>query len=234
MPNLIAVEKLSRRHGTVQAIDGVSFAVAAGEIFGLLGPNGAGKTTTLECILGLTRPDGGRVEICGIDARIASRQAREKIGAVLQATGLQDKITPREALNLFATFYPSAIASTILLERFGLMEKADASYETLSGGQKQRLALALAFVGDPQALLLDEPTTGLDPQMRRDVQDHIGSLKADGRAVLLSTHDMDEASRLCDRIAVIARGHIVAIGAPHELIGSGESLEDAILRLTAR
>jgi ABC-2 type transport system ATP-binding protein len=234
MPNLIAVDKLSRRHGAVQAIDGVSFAVAAGEIFGLLGPNGAGKTTTLECILGLTQPDGGRVEVCGIDARIASRQAREKTGAVLQATGLQDKITPREALDLFATFYPSAIASPILLERFGLMEKADAPYESLSGGQKQRLALALAFVGDPQVLLLDEPTTGLDPQMRRDVQDHIGSLKADGRAVLLSTHDMDEAARLCDRIAVIARGHIVATGAPHELIGSGESLEDAILRLTAR
>jgi ABC-2 type transport system ATP-binding protein len=231
MPKLIAVENLSRRFGAVQAIDNVSFDVAAGEIFGLLGPNGAGKTTALECVLGLTRPDAGYIEICGIDARL--RQAREKTGAVLQATGLQDKITPREALNLFAAFYPASIDSRTLLERFGLMEKADAAFETLSGGQKQRLALALAFVGDPQVLLLDEPTTGLDPQIRREVQIHIRGLKAEGRAVLLSTHDMDEVAQLCDRVAVIARGQIVATGTPRELIAdSGESLEDAILRLT--
>lgn len=233
MASLIAVEDLSRRHGAVQAIDNVGFKVAAGEIFGLLGPNGAGKTTALECVLGLIRPDQGRIQICGNAA--GTRQAREKVGAVLQATGLQDKITPREALNLFASFYPAAIATPGLLERFGLVEKADAAYDTLSGGQKQRLALALAFVGDPQVLLLDEPTTGLDPQIRREVQDQISGLKADGRAVLLSTHDMDEAARLCDRVAVIAQGRIVATGAPRDLIAtSGESLEDAILRLTAR
>jgi ABC-2 type transport system ATP-binding protein len=233
MPTLIAAEKLSRRHGAVQAIEDVSFEVRAGEVFGLLGPNGAGKTTTLECILGLMQPDQGRVDICGLDAR--TRQAREKTGAVLQATGLQDKITPREALDLFAAFYPAAIASTALLERFGLAEKADAAFDSLSGGQKQRLALALAFVGDPQVLVLDEPTTGLDPQIRREVQDHISGLKADGRAVLLSTHDMDEAGRLCDRVAVIASGRIVATGAPRALIAdANESLEDAILRLTAR
>ncbi len=233
MASLIAVENLSRRHGAVQAIDNASFEVAAGEIFGLLGPNGSGKTTTLESVLGLIRPDQGRIRICGFDA--GTRQAREKTGAVLQATGLQDKITPREALDLFAAFYPAAIATPSLLERFDLMEKADAAYDTLSGGQKQRLALALAFVGDPQVLLLDEPTTGLDPQIRREVQDHIGSLKAGGRAVLLSTHDMDEAARLCDRVAVIAQGRIVATGAPRDLIAtSGESLEDTILRLTAR
>ncbi len=234
MPTLIAAEKLSRRHGAVQAIEDVSFEVQAGEIFGLLGPNGAGKTTTLECLLGLMRPDQGRVEICGIDSRTAPRRAREKSGAVLQAAGLPDKITPREALDLFAAFYPASIASTVLLERFGLTEKADAAFESLSGGQKQRLALALAFVGDPQVLVLDEPTTGLDPQIRREVQDHIGGLKAGGRAVLLSTHDMAEAARLCDRVAVIARGRIVATGAPRALIAdAGESLEDAILRLTA-
>ncbi len=233
MESLIAVEKLSRRHGAVQAVDNVSFTVATGEIFGLLGPNGAGKTTALECVLGLIRPDQGRIQICGVDA--GTRQAREKIGAVLQATGLQDKITPREAINLFAAFYSAPMASADLLERFGLMQKADAAYDTLSGGQKQRLALALAFVGDPQVLLLDEPTAGLDPQIRREVQDHIGGLKADGRAVLLSTHDMDEAARLCDRVAVIAQGRIVATGAPRDLIaGPGESLEDAILRLTTR
>jgi len=233
MPSLIAVEKLSHRHGAVQAVDGVSFDVAAGEVFGLLGPNGAGKTTTLECVLGLIQPDQGRIEICGVNA--GTRQAREKVGAVLQATGLQDKITPREALNLFAAFYPAPLASATLLERFGLTQKADTAYDTLSGGQKQRLALALAFAGDPQVLLLDEPTTGLDPQIRREVQDHISTLKAGGRAVLLSTHDMDEAARLCDRVAVIAQGRIVATGAPRALIAdSGESLEDTILRLTAR
>jgi ABC-2 type transport system ATP-binding protein len=232
---LIAVENLSRRFGAVQAVRGISFDVAVGEIFGLLGANGAGKTTTLECILGLTRPDEGRIEICGIDARNAPRQAREKIGAVLQATGLQDKITPREALDLFAAFYPAAIESGVLLEQFGLADKANAAFETLSGGQKQRLALALTFVGDPRVLLLDEPTAGLDPQIRREVQNHIRALKAAGRAVLLCTHDMDEAVLLCDRVAVIARGRIVATGAPRDLIAdSGASLEDVILRLAAR
>jgi ABC-2 type transport system ATP-binding protein len=228
MAAMIAVHDLSRRYGAVQAISGVGFEIAAGEIFGLLGPNGAGKTTTLECILGLTQPDQGRVEICGIDAR--SPQAREKTGAVLQATGLQDKITPGEALDLFASFYRAPLASGELLQRFGLVEKSDAAFETLSGGQKQRLALALAFVGNPQALLLDEPTAGLDPQIRREVQGHIRAMKDDGRAILLSTHDMDEAEQLCDRIAVIARGRIVAVGTPQELM-AGDSLENVILRL---
>ncbi|SRR5258706_2245204 len=232
MTVVIAVHDLSRRYGAVQAADGISFDVAAGEIFGLLGPNGAGKTTTLECILGLIRPDRGRIEICGLDARNAPRHAHEKIGAVLQATGLQDKITPREALDLFASFYRAPLASAALLQRFGLVEKANAAFETLSGGQKQRLALALAFAGNPQALVLDEPTAGLDPQIRREVQGHIRAMKDDGRAILLSTHDMDEAEQLCDRIAVIARGRIVAVGTPHDLMaGSDASLEDVILRL---
>ena len=226
----IAVQGLSRRFGAVQAIEDVGFEVSAGEIFGLLGRNGAGKTTTLECILGLTRPDAGRVEICGIDVGRAPHQAREKIGAALQTTGLQDKITAREALNLFAAFQRASLKTDALLQRFGLVEKADAAFENLSGGQKQRLALALAFVGDPRALLLDEPTAGLDPQMRRDVQDHIRALKENDRAVLLATHDMDEAEKLCDRIAVIAQGRIVATGTPRELAAGG-SLEDAILRL---
>ena len=233
MSKPIAVENLSRRFGAVQAIDGVSFEVAAGEIFGLLGPNGAGKTTALECVLGLILPDAGCIEICGFHAR--QRRAREKIGAVLQATGLQDKITPREALALFAAFYPESINSKALLDRFGLTEKTDAAFESLSGGQKQRLALALAFVGNPQVLLLDEPTTGLDPQIRREVQNHIRALKAEGRAILLCTHDMDEAAQLCDRVAVIARGRIVATGAPRDLIAdSGASLEDVIVRLGTR
>jgi ABC-2 type transport system ATP-binding protein len=153
-------------------------------------------------------------------------------GAVLQATGLQDKITPREALNLFAAFYSAPLATDVLLARFGLAKKAGARFETLSGGQKQRLALALAFVGDPQVLVLDEPTTGLDPQMRREVQDHILALRDSGRAILLATHDMDEAARLCDRIAVIARGRIVATGTPRQLMAEhGGSLDNVILRL---
>jgi ABC-2 type transport system ATP-binding protein len=235
MTKLIAVENLSRRHGAVQAIDRVSFDVAAGEIFGLLGPNGAGKTTTLECILGLTKPDQGGIAICGFDIRQAPRQAREKIGAVLQATGLQDKITPREALQLFASFYPAPTGAGMLLERFGLTQKADAAFETLSGGQQQRLALALAFVGDPPVFLLDEPTAGLDPQIRREVQTHIRAMRDMGRSVLLSTHDMAEAERLCDRIAVIAQGRIVAMGTPGELIaGTDGNLEDLIIRLARR
>jgi ABC-2 type transport system ATP-binding protein len=231
----IGVRNLSRRYGAVQAADGVSFEIAAGEIFGLLGPNGAGKTTVVECVLGLIQPDQGRIEICGIDARVQPRRAREKIGAVLQATGLQDKITPYEALEAFAIFYATPLNTDTLLDRFGLREKQSAAYETLSGGQKQRLALALAFVGDPQVLVLDESTAGLDPQMRRDVQDHIRAMKDARRAVLLTTHDMAEAEKLCDRIAVIAGGRIVATGSPRALIAeSGGSLEDVILRLTGR
>jgi len=232
MAAALAVRNLVHRYGALEAVGGISFEVAAGEIFGLLGPNGAGKTTTLESILGLITPDDGRIEICGIDVRANPRTARAQTGAVLQATGLQDKITPREALDLFTAFHAAPLKTDALLVRFGLAEKANARFETLSGGQKQRLALALAFVGDPQLLLLDEPTAGLDPQMRREVQDHIRAMKDNGRAVLLATHDMEEAERLCDRIAVIGSGRIVAIGAPRALMAGG-NLEDVILRLTA-
>jgi ABC-2 type transport system ATP-binding protein len=229
---MIAVHRLSHRYGGVAAVTDIDFESAAGEIFGLLGPNGAGKTTTLESILGLIVPDEGRIEVCGIDARADLRAARTKTGAVLQATGLQDKITSREALDLFAAFYPAPLKTDDLLVRFGLVEKADAAFDTLSGGQKQRLALALAFVGNPQVLVLDEPTTGLDPQMRREVQHHIQAMKDSGRAILLATHDMEEAARLCDQVAVIARGRIVATGAPRALMAEhGGSLEDVILRL---
>ena len=230
----LAVHGLTCRYGAVKAVDGISFEVAGSEIFGLLGPNGAGKTTTLECILGLVRPQDGRIAVCGIETDPAA--ARMKVGAVLQSTGLPDKITPREALTVFGAFYLAPLAVQTLLERFGLSEKADASFDTLSGGQKQRLALALAFVSNPALLLLDEPTTGLDPQMRREVQDHIAAIAADGHAVLLATHDMAEAERLCDRIAVIAEGRIVASGTPRELIAASgaASLEEMILQQTAK
>ena len=233
MTKALTVSGLSRRYGAVQAADGISFEIAAGEVFGLLGPNGAGKTTTIECVLGLVRPDAGGVQVCGIDALAQPQEARAKTGAVLQATGLPDKITPREALDVFGAFYPAPVKSDALLDRFGLREKQDATYESLSGGQKQRLALALAFVGDPQLLVLDEPAAGLDIQMRRELHDHIREIRAAGRAVLLATHDMDEAAQLCDRIAVIAGGRIIATGTPADLIaGSGGSLEEVILKLT--
>jgi len=230
--NALTVTGLSRGYGAIQAADGIRFEIAAGEVFGLLGPNGAGKTTTIECVLGLVRPDSGSVQVCGIDALAQPQVARAKMGAVLQATGLPDKITPREALEVFGAFYPAPLKSDALLDRFGLREKQGAAYDTLSGGQKQRLALALAFVGDPQLLVLDEPATGLDIQMRRELHDHIREMKAASRAILLATHDMDEAAQLCDRIAVIASGRIVATGTPAELIVGGGSLEDVILTLT--
>ena len=234
MAAAIAVQGLTRHYGAVRAVDSISFEVGAGEIFGLLGPNGAGKTTTLECLLGLSRSDAGHIDICGASA--GRRDAREKIGAVLQATGLQDKISPREALNLFGAFFSRSLAADALLERFGLRDKQNAAYDTLSGGQKQRLALALAFVADPPVFVLDEPTSGLDPQMRREVQDHIRAMREAGRAVLLATHDMDEAERLCDRLAVIAGGRIIAAGTPSELIARlpSATLEDVILQLTVR
>jgi ABC-2 type transport system ATP-binding protein len=233
MTAALTVRGLTRRYGAVKAVDGISFEIAAGKVFGLLGPNGAGKTTTLESILGLVRPDAGHIAVEG-DADPA--RMRAKIGAVLQATGLPDKITPREALTVFGAFYPAPLDPQILLGRFGLVEKADAAFDTLSGGQKQRLALALAFIGNPRLLLLDEPTTGLDPQMRREVQDHIAATREEGRAVLLATHDMAEAERLCDHIAVIAQGRIVATGVPRDLIAASgaATLEEMILAQTAR
>ena len=233
MTKALTVSGLSRRYGAVRAVDEIGFEIAAGELFGLLGPNGAGKTTAIECVLGLVRPDAGSIHVCGIDALARPQDARARIGAVLQATGLPDKITPREALDVFGAFYPNPLKTDALLDRFGLREKEGATYDTLSGGQKQRLALALAFVGDPQLLVLDEPAAGLDVQMRRELHGQIREIRAAGRAVLLATHDMNEAAQLCDRVAVIAGGKIVATGTPMKLIaGSGGSLEDVILKIT--
>jgi ABC-2 type transport system ATP-binding protein len=226
----IVIRDLVKRYGAVEAVRGVSFEVAAGEIFGLLGPNGAGKTSTLECIIGLRKPDGGSVAICGIDGTGASREAREKIGAALQSTALQDKITPREALKLFGSFYKRRTDPARLIERFSLAEKADAHFDTLSGGQRQRLALALAHVNEPEALFLDEPTAGLDPQSRRELHQSIAKMKQEGRAVLLTTHQIDEAHALCDRVAIIDRGRIVAIGKPEELIARSKALPRIFLR----
>jgi ABC-2 type transport system ATP-binding protein len=218
MAATVNIRDLRKRYDGVEAVRGVSFAIQPGEIFGLLGPNGAGKTTTVECIVGLREPDAGELEVCGLDARRQPRDVKQKVGVALQTTSLQDKITPREALRLFGAFYRSRAGSVELLERFALSDKADAHVDTLSGGQRQRLALALAFVNRPELVFLDEPTTGLDPQSRRELHASILQMKRDGYTVLFTTHYLDEAEALCDRVAIIDHGRIVATGAPRELI----------------
>ena len=220
---VLEVVGLRKRYGTVDALAGLSFQVHAGEIVGLLGPNGAGKTSTIESIAGLVRPDEGAIRLCG---EALDRHGRGRIGLALQATALQDAIRPREALALFARLYRVRPDLDALLRRFGLTEQADRPYGQLSGGQKQRLALALAFVNDPALILLDEPTAGLDPGSRSALHGLIRELVADGCAILLATHDMAEAERLCDRLLVIDKGMAVAEGKPAELIGSGR---DALL-----
>jgi ABC-2 type transport system ATP-binding protein len=217
MSGKVVVRELVKNYGPVMAVRGVSFDVADGEIFGLLGPNGAGKTSTLECVIGLRRPDAGVVEVCGFNTFSQPREIKERIGAVLQATALQDKIRCREALKLFASFYRNRVPIDELLVKFSLVEKANARYETLSGGQKQRLALALALVNNPEFLLLDEPTAGLDPQSRRELHTVIRRMKDDGRTVLLTTHYIEEAELLCDRIAIIDHGVLIAEGTPRDL-----------------
>ena len=220
METKVRVTGLRKRYGANEALRGVDFTLQAGEIFGLLGPNGAGKTTTLECVLGLREPDAGSVEICGLDARRFPREVKRKLGVALQSTALQDQITPREALDLFGAFYSQPEPTLRLLERFDLVAKADAAFETLSGGQRQRLALALAFVHRPEVVILDEPSTGLDPQARHELHAEIRRMKRDGYTVLLSTHQLDEAAALCDRVAIIDQGRIVATGTPHELVST--------------
>jgi ABC-2 type transport system ATP-binding protein len=225
----VVVQDLHKHYGDVHAARGVSFEIHDGEIFGLLGPNGSGKTTTLECIIGLREPDDGAIEVCGIDARRRPQDVKQKIGAALQTTSLQDKITPREALTLFGSFYRNRAAAGEMLERFALASKADVPFDTLSGGQRQRLALALAFVNKPELVFLDEPTTGLDAQSRRELHAEVLRMKQDGHTVLLTTHYIEEAEQLCDRIAVIDKGQIIATGAPHELVARSTAAQSVSL-----
>jgi ABC-2 type transport system ATP-binding protein len=223
MSHTLSVRDLRKSYGGLEAARGVSFEVHQGEIFGLIGPNGAGKTTTVECVIGLREPDSGEIEICGLDPRKEPGEVRERIGAALQSTALQDRITPREALELFGSFYRDSAAPAPLLERFSLQAKADAPFETLSGGQRQRLALALAFVNRPELVFLDEPTAGLDPQSRRELHGEIARMKEEGHTVLLTTHAIDEVERLCDRVAILDHGRIIAAGRPGELIGGSNA-----------
>jgi ABC-2 type transport system ATP-binding protein len=220
----VVVRDLRKRYGSFEAARGVSFEIEDGEIFGLIGPNGAGKTTTLECVIGLREPDAGEIEVCGLDARRHPAEVKERIGAALQTTALQDRITPREALELFGSFYRDHVDAGQLLDRFSLAARADVPFATLSGGQRQRLALALAFVNRPELVFLDEPTTGLDPQSRRELHGEIARMKEEGHTVLLTTHAIDEAERLCDRIAIIDHGRVIASGAPRELIARSNAM----------
>jgi ABC-2 type transport system ATP-binding protein len=218
---IIAVEGLFKSYNsngvTVEAVRGLSFSVQEGEVFGLLGPNGAGKTTTVEILEGMRTPDRGTARVCGLDPEKAGSGFKQKIGAVLQSTSLPDKLRVKEALDLFANFYTSRADTESLLKRFQLEEKRNAFYSHLSGGQKQRLALAMALVNNPQVVFLDEPTAGLDPQVRREIYDIIEELRKDKKTVLITTHYIEEAERLCERVAIVDHGRIIKIGSPREL-----------------
>ncbi len=215
--NPITVRGLTKSYGDFEAVCGIDFEVAPGEVFGLLGPNGAGKTTTVEILEGLRERTGGDVTVLGYDPAIQVSELKDRIGVCLQATNLPDRITIHEALDLFAAFYSRNVDVRKLLERLQLWEKRDTYYSRVSGGQKQRLALALALVNDPQLIFLDEPTTGLDPQVRLEIHSLILEFKKAHRTILLTTHYIEEAERLCDRVAIIDRGRIIAIGTPREI-----------------
>jgi len=214
---ILQVEDLEKRYEDVHAVRGVSFSVEEGEVFGLLGPNGAGKTSTIEVLEGLRVSDGGRVSVCGLDPQRNPNELKQEIGAALQATSLPDKLRVHEALRLFGSFYRRRRKPDELLRRFGLEEKRNAFYSQLSGGQKQRLVLALALLNDPKVLFLDEPTAGLDPQVRREIYDVIEELKREKKTIVLTTHYIEEAERLCDRVAIIDHGKVIAEGSPREL-----------------
>ena len=216
----LTVRALRKRFGDVVAVDGLDLDVRTGECFGLLGPNGAGKTTTIEICEGLTPADHGDVTVVGQRWDGNVRDLRERLGIQLQETQLSEKLTVEETVRLFRSFYRRGHTVDRVITLVQLEEKRRARVGTLSGGQKQRLALACALVGDPELLFLDEPTTGLDPQSRRQLWELVESLKAEGRTILLTTHYMDEAERLCDRIAIVDRGKVIALGTPRELIAS--------------
>ncbi|HTR03078.1 MAG TPA: ABC transporter ATP-binding protein [Thermoanaerobaculia bacterium] len=217
-PAAISCRSLKKYYADVKAVDGLDLEVRAGECFGLLGPNGAGKTTTIEILEGLTKPDAGDVVILGRRWGSQEHELREKLGVSLQESRLTEKLTVYETLSLFRSFYVRGRSPEQLLEDLSLEEKRDARVGKLSGGQRQRLAVACALAGDPELLFLDEPTTGLDPQSRLQLWERIAAYKAAGRTVLLTTHYMEEAERLCDRVAVVDHGRIIAQGSPAELI----------------
>jgi ABC-2 type transport system ATP-binding protein len=229
----IHVRGLRKSYGSSEAVKGIDFEVRPGEVFGLLGPNGAGKTTTVEILEGLRPRSAGEVKVLDFDPERQKKQLKDRIGACLQATNLPDKLTVREALDFFGSLYSRKADAAVLLKRLQLEEKKDAGYATLSGGQKQRLALALALINDPQMLFLDEPTTGLDPQVRLEIRDLIEELRSEKRTILMTTHYIEEAERLCDRVAIIDAGQIIAIGTPRELQERSANQSTIEVKLTA-
>jgi ABC-2 type transport system ATP-binding protein len=220
MTPVIEVTGLTKRYGGQAVVDGISFHVDRGEIFGILGPNGAGKTTAVECMEGLRRRDAGQVRILGLDPKTDGRRLHQRLGVQLQETQLQDKIKVREALELYASFYPDPADWRELLDRWGLAGKRDTRFGKLSGGQKQRLFIALALVGNPEVVFLDELTAGLDPGARRATWDLIAQVRDGGVTVVLVSHFMDEVEELCDRVAILERGRIAALDTPAGLVDS--------------
>ncbi|GAA0377395.1 ABC transporter ATP-binding protein [Micromonospora gifhornensis] len=217
---VIEVSHLHKRYGETVAVQDVSFDVAAGEIFGVLGPNGAGKTTTVECVAGLRVPDGGEVSVLGLDPRRDATRLRHLVGVQLQESRLPDRLRVAEALEMYASFYRDPADPAQLIDELGLGEKRNTPYDKLSGGQKQRLSIALALVGNPKIAILDELTTGLDPQARRDTWSLIERVRDRGVTIVLVTHFMEEAERLCDRLAVIDKGRVMALDSPAGLVSA--------------
>ena len=229
MAHPIQVEGLRKNYGDLAAVKGIDFEVQAGEVFGLLGPNGAGKTTTVEILEGLRARSGGRVTVLDCDPEVQTRRLKDRVGVCLQATNLQEKIKVREAMELFASLYTRTVDAGQLLKRLQLWEKRESLYSQLSGGQKQRLALALALLNDPQVLFLDEPSAGLDPQARLEIHGLVQDLRREQRTILLTTHYIEEAEKLCDRVAIVDEGRIVAIGTPRQI--QDRTLADSSIQL---
>jgi len=225
MNAIVQVDKLRKVYGATVAVDGISFEVQQGEIFGVVGPNGAGKTTAIECLEGLRKPDSGTVRVLGIDPQVDGQILRERAGMQLQQSNLPERMRVWEALDLYSSFYTNPVKWQNLLGRLGMEEKRNSPFAKLSGGQKQRLFIALALLPDPQLIFLDELTTGLDPQARHAIWDLVRDVRAQGKTILLTTHFMEEAERLCDRVAILDHGRIIALDTPQALIrqlGAGE------------
>ena len=231
-PPVITITDLHKSYGRVRAVDGITLQIARGEVFGVLGPNGAGKTTTVETAAGLRRPDAGTVRVLGLDPATDPAGVRQRVGVQLQQAVLPNRMKVKEAMAIFASAYRQVADPARLLADWGLAEHRNASFASLSGGQKQRLFIALALLGQPEIVVLDELTTGLDPAARRDTWALVRELKARGITVLLVTHAMDEAEALCDRIAIVTRGRVAAEGTPETVRGRHRTLEAAYLDIT--
>lgn len=227
MCKTVEIKDLTKRYGALTAVNGVSFAIEEGEIFGILGPNGAGKTTIIEMVEGLRKPDGGSIKVCNIDVIKDIEKVKEIIGVQLQSTSIYKKIKVGEAIDIFGGYYRKSLPMREVLHEVSLDEKRDSFVQTLSGGQKQRLALALALVNDPKVVFLDEPTTALDPQARRNIWEIIEGLSKKGKTIILNTHYMEEAERLCERVGIMDHGQIIALDTPANLV-SKQSLGSAV------